>query len=525
MTSTLHVEDTLDRWSRAVSAVSAVETLVHEIPERVAELRAMGCPVRRRPGRSRVVTRRRRIAHVAGAETGRAITQVLVDRVRADPRITIADGRACPAGGAGLRMSSPTGGSIAAPAIVLATGGYAALWSRTSNPRRLHRRGPRHRMAGRRASSPTWSSCSSIPRSWRARGCCSPRRCVGMARTLIELDGLALHRRAGATRCRGPGGRRPPRRAPGPAARRPAASSRRSWTVSTEAGYLPDTRPDARSSPRPTSRWAASSPTSTARPASAACMPPGSAPTPGSTAPTGWPPTRSPSASSSAVARPSPRSPTGRRPASGAMPRRGRSRPPGLDEGPELDRGRARGDVARRRAHPGRGRARDALLTSHVPLIRMVAASALVRVASRGAATTDPTSRSSTRRSMACTPIIERRHRHRCWRHGHDHSRRRAADLPARRPTWARTSPPGWPRTSGAGDRTTEAVVPARRDAAAPRMLLKEPGVVCGLGLHPPGVPGAGPRPAFGSRRGRRRPVSPRRRRPPRGPRPCRAHR
>ena len=40
-------------------------------------------------------------------------------------------------------------GVIAAPATVLATGGYAALWERTTNPPRRARRGPRARLPGR----------------------------------------------------------------------------------------------------------------------------------------------------------------------------------------------------------------------------------------------------------------------------------------------------------------------------------------------------------------------------------------
>ena len=79
----------------------------------------------------------RRIAHVGGAETGKAIAEVLADHVRAHPRIEVAedetvhalrehDGRCV-----GVVTDRRT---VAAAATLLATGGYAALWSRTTNP-------------------------------------------------------------------------------------------------------------------------------------------------------------------------------------------------------------------------------------------------------------------------------------------------------------------------------------------------------------------------------------------------------
>ncbi len=127
----LHVEDTLIA-GRGLCRRSAVETLVQEIPDRVAELAGWGVPFDDDLGLEGGHSRRR-IAHVAGAETGRAITQVLLDRVLADPRITVAETeralRAVP--GSHLVTDRRV---IGAPSIILATGGYAALWSRTSNP-------------------------------------------------------------------------------------------------------------------------------------------------------------------------------------------------------------------------------------------------------------------------------------------------------------------------------------------------------------------------------------------------------
>jgi L-aspartate oxidase len=127
----LHIEDTLVA-GRGLCRRSAVETLVHEIPDRVAELRAWGVPFDDDLGLEGGHSRRR-IAHAAGAETGRAITQVLVDRVQSEPRITIVEGERALQVVPGSHLVTDRR-SVAAPSVILATGGYAALWSRTSNP-------------------------------------------------------------------------------------------------------------------------------------------------------------------------------------------------------------------------------------------------------------------------------------------------------------------------------------------------------------------------------------------------------
>ena len=80
----------------------------------------------------------RRVVHAGGAETGKAISAVLAERVRAHPRITLAEdvhvSQLWESGGrcAGVLTDH---GAVAAPATLLATGGYAALWERTTNPR------------------------------------------------------------------------------------------------------------------------------------------------------------------------------------------------------------------------------------------------------------------------------------------------------------------------------------------------------------------------------------------------------
>jgi len=118
----LHAADTLAA-GRGLCRESAVELLTREAPERIAELVDLG--VTFDPGLAREGGHSRsRVVHAGGAETGRRIAEVLAARVREHPRIAIAEGE---------RVDSIS----AAPgrAVVLATGGYAALWGRTTNPR------------------------------------------------------------------------------------------------------------------------------------------------------------------------------------------------------------------------------------------------------------------------------------------------------------------------------------------------------------------------------------------------------
>lgn len=127
----IHVRDTLEA-GRGLCRRSAVEALVREAPDRVAELRAMGVPfdddLALEGGHSR-----RRIAHVAGAETGQAITATLLERAQRHPAITLHARCHVRALVPGTGVVTDTG-ARRAPRIILATGGYAALWSRTTNP-------------------------------------------------------------------------------------------------------------------------------------------------------------------------------------------------------------------------------------------------------------------------------------------------------------------------------------------------------------------------------------------------------
>ncbi len=132
----LHAEDTF-RAGRGLCRESAVSVLVEEAPARIAELVAMGVEFDDGLGREGGHSRRR-IVHAGGAETGKAISEVLAERVRRHPRIEVA------AGVKVLGLWEQDGrcvgivtdhGDFTAPATLLATGGYAALWERTTNPK------------------------------------------------------------------------------------------------------------------------------------------------------------------------------------------------------------------------------------------------------------------------------------------------------------------------------------------------------------------------------------------------------
>jgi L-aspartate oxidase len=120
--ASLHAADTLAA-GRGLCRRTAVELLTREAPARIAGLVDLGVEfddgLAREGGHSRS-----RVVHAGGAETGRRIAEVLAARAQEHPRIQVAEGRA-------VRDL----GELPARAIVLATGGYAALWSRTTNPR------------------------------------------------------------------------------------------------------------------------------------------------------------------------------------------------------------------------------------------------------------------------------------------------------------------------------------------------------------------------------------------------------
>jgi L-aspartate oxidase len=130
-----HAEDTL-RAGRGLCRPSAVRVLTEEAPGRVADLRRLGVEFDEGLGLEGGHSQRR-VVHAGGAETGARIARTLGRQVLAHPRIEVRqgeraldlllDGRRC----AGVRTARS---EIAGRATILATGGYAALWERTTNP-------------------------------------------------------------------------------------------------------------------------------------------------------------------------------------------------------------------------------------------------------------------------------------------------------------------------------------------------------------------------------------------------------
>jgi len=136
-----HAADTIAA-GRGLCRPSAVQALVAEAPDAVRELIRRGVvfdvdasgelSLGLEGGHTR-----RRIVHSGGSATGHEITSKLAAMVAAEPRIEVrerasmtalwSDGDRC----FGLLTDD---GPIAAAATVLATGGAAALWHRTSNP-------------------------------------------------------------------------------------------------------------------------------------------------------------------------------------------------------------------------------------------------------------------------------------------------------------------------------------------------------------------------------------------------------
>jgi L-aspartate oxidase len=137
-----HLEDTLAA-GRGLVRRSAAEVLCREAPERFADLVALGVrfdadadghvELGLEGGHSV-----RRIVHAGGSATGRRLLRTLAARVVADAGIEVREGVRVAALAQtedrvdGVHLDDGT--ALAARAVVLASGGGAALWSRTTNP-------------------------------------------------------------------------------------------------------------------------------------------------------------------------------------------------------------------------------------------------------------------------------------------------------------------------------------------------------------------------------------------------------
>jgi L-aspartate oxidase len=137
-----HAADTLAA-GRGLCRTGAVEVLTREAPAAVEQLMRRGVRFDSEPSGELSLGLEgghsaRRIVHAGGSETGRAITSRLAELVAADERIEVLEGVSAVALWAdGGRCGGviTDAGSLAGPATVLTTGGGAALWSRTTNPR------------------------------------------------------------------------------------------------------------------------------------------------------------------------------------------------------------------------------------------------------------------------------------------------------------------------------------------------------------------------------------------------------
>ncbi len=141
-TPALHLADTIGAGRGAVRE-SAARVLCHEAPAAVKDLIELGMSFDRdaegglalglEGGHSA-----RRIVHAGGAATGQRLINRLSEIVSAEPGIRILEGSRATglatAQGRCVGVVLEDGRAVAGAATVLATGGAAALWSRTTNP-------------------------------------------------------------------------------------------------------------------------------------------------------------------------------------------------------------------------------------------------------------------------------------------------------------------------------------------------------------------------------------------------------
>jgi L-aspartate oxidase len=136
-----HAQDTLAA-GRGLCRTAAVEALVREAPAAVEELVARGVGFDTQPDGSLALALEgghaaRRIVHAGGSATGRALTDRLIELVQASPAIDVREGTSVVALWSDRERCAGVitdHGPLAAQATVLATGGGAALWARTTNP-------------------------------------------------------------------------------------------------------------------------------------------------------------------------------------------------------------------------------------------------------------------------------------------------------------------------------------------------------------------------------------------------------
>jgi L-aspartate oxidase len=137
----LHVQDTLAAGRHSCRRTAA-ELLARDAPGVVWELERRGVEFDREPDGSLSLAlegghTRRRVVHAGGAGTGRRITERLAALAATHERIEVLEGRSAVAiWSDGERTCGviTDAGALPGRATILATGGAAALWARTTNP-------------------------------------------------------------------------------------------------------------------------------------------------------------------------------------------------------------------------------------------------------------------------------------------------------------------------------------------------------------------------------------------------------
>jgi L-aspartate oxidase len=144
-----HAEDTIAA-GRGLCRPAAVQVLVEEAPAAVRDLQARGVDFDLdHEGRLALGLEgghsARRIVHSGGSQTGRELTVKLAAMVAADERIEVRERTSATAlwsDGGRCHGVITDAGALGSRATVLATGGAAALWRRTTNPRGAIGAGP-----------------------------------------------------------------------------------------------------------------------------------------------------------------------------------------------------------------------------------------------------------------------------------------------------------------------------------------------------------------------------------------------
>jgi len=137
-----HLQDT-ERAGRGAVRRSAAEILVAEAPECVRDLQALGVRFDAdRFGRLALGLEGghsvRRVVHAGGSATGRRLVRQLSALAAQEERITVLEGARARAlwrvDGRCRGVGCEDGRVVGARAVVLSTGGAAAMWARTTNP-------------------------------------------------------------------------------------------------------------------------------------------------------------------------------------------------------------------------------------------------------------------------------------------------------------------------------------------------------------------------------------------------------